>query len=377
LRAKKIPLPDGSIFFLEQGAKCNDCDWQIPIGQVPFYSILLPDAQQSRSYGRILAVKARVAIAEGDFEGAVKTFQTNYALGCNVAKGKTLVNGLVGIAICNLMAPQITEYMQQPEAPNLYWALTTLPQPLIGMSDAVEVESQGLELSFPELRDIEKTRRTPEEWREIFHHVAEELQKLYESPANKSARKPTRDELDKLCDATLPTVKAALIAAGWKAKDLEAMPAHQIALINQVRVYHEVFDSAAKWYTLPYLESMKGVNEAMKAAKRSAAEGGEVMPCSRETLKALAATRGAIARNERRIAALRIFEALRIYAAAHGGKLPQQLADITEVPIPIDPVTEKAFDYNVEGDRATLKSPMVWEQGLNYEISMAAKSKSP
>ena len=51
---------------------------------------------------------------------------------------------------------------------------------------------------------------------------------------------------------------------------------------------------------------------------------------------------------------LRIFEALRIYAAAHDGHLPQQLADIHEVPIPLNPYNDKPFDYSRDGDRAFL-----------------------
>ena len=36
IRSEKIALPEASILFLEQGAKCKYCDWQLPIGQVPF-----------------------------------------------------------------------------------------------------------------------------------------------------------------------------------------------------------------------------------------------------------------------------------------------------------------------------------------------------
>jgi hypothetical protein len=63
------------------------------------------------------------------------------------------------------------------------------------------------------------------------------------------------------------------------------------------------------------------------------------------------------ARLERRIAALRCIEAVRMYAAAHDGKLPASLADISDVPIPIDPVTGKDFAYDVAGSAATLSAP--------------------
>ncbi len=115
---RKNRAADELHFLPRAGRKCKYCDWQLPIGQMPYYTILLPDAQQSRSYGRILAVKARTEIANGKFDDAIKTFQTNYALGHNVAKGETLVSGLVGIAISGLMFPQVTEFVQQPQAQN-------------------------------------------------------------------------------------------------------------------------------------------------------------------------------------------------------------------------------------------------------------------
>jgi hypothetical protein len=60
---------------------------------------------------------------------------------------------------------------------------------------------------------------------------------------------------------------------------------------------------------------------------------------------------------DRKIAALRTIEALRLYAAAHGGQLPDRLAEVTAVPMPIDPVTGRPFEYTRKGDTATLEGP--------------------
>ena len=71
-------------------------------------------------------------------------------------------------------------------------------------------------------------------------------------------------------------------------------------------------------------------------------------------------------RLERQIEALRLLEALRLHAAAHGGELPDSLAAITEVPVPLDPIASKAFDYQRQGNTATLSGP----EGFLYEITM-------
>jgi hypothetical protein len=67
-------------------------------------------------------------------------------------------------------------------------------------------------------------------------------------------------------------------------------------------------------------------------------------------------------RLEQRIALLRHVEALRMFAAAHDGKLPTKLSDVA-VPLPVDPFTGKPFLYTVEGAVAHLRgSPPTAEE---------------
>jgi hypothetical protein len=371
VRSEKIPMPESSIFFLEQGAKCKYCDWQLPIGQVPFYSMQLPDTQQCRSYGRILAVKARIEIANGKFDDAIHTFQTTYALGRNVAQGETLINGLVGMAIGSLMFPQICEYVQQPQAPNLYWALTVLPSPMITLGNALDVESHALELSFPDFRDVETAKRSPEEWRNLFHQLAKQIIELTATGKPQVPQPMSVEELDKLCSETFPVAKRRLIATGMAKETVEAMSVHQVALVYTKRVSRELFEDAVKYYSLPYPEAMQGMNAAFDRAKASK-ESGEAIPLADQTLMVLQSTRTGLARSDRRIAILRMFEALRIYAAAHDGSLPLSLSDITEVPLPVDPVTNKLFEYHRDGNKATVRGATSGDVPANYEITMAA-----
>ncbi len=83
-------------------------------------------------------------------------------------------------------------------------------------------------------------------------------------------------------------------------------------------------------------------------------------------------------RLDRRLAVLRIVEALRFYAAAHQGQLPASLDDIRDVPIPVDPLTGKAFDYRREGERARLSGPAPPPEAaqahkIRYEITLRKK----
>jgi len=74
------------------------------------------------------------------------------------------------------------------------------------------------------------------------------------------------------------------------------------------------------------------------------------------------------------VAALQCVEAIRFYAASHGGRLPQALTDIKEVAIPNDPMGGAAFRYTRTGAAAVLAStvPAGGEKKdeLRYEISV-------
>jgi len=58
---------------------------------------------------------------------------------------------------------------------------------------------------------------------------------------------------------------------------------------------------------------------------------------------------------DRKIAALQCIEALRLYAGAHDGKFPENLSDVTDLKIPVDPVTKKPFSYKSTGSEAVLE----------------------
>jgi tetratricopeptide (TPR) repeat protein len=58
---------------------------------------------------------------------------------------------------------------------------------------------------------------------------------------------------------------------------------------------------------------------------------------------------------DRKIAALQCIEALRLYAGTNDGKFPEKLIDITDIKVPVDPVTKKSFSYKSTGSEAVLE----------------------
>jgi hypothetical protein len=357
----------GIIEALERGGRCESCDWDIPIREHDFYSILIPEVQTTRSSGRILAARARLQIANGQWADAVRTLQSGYALARNVADAPTLINGLVGVAIATQMSNQVETMLQQPRAPNLYWALATLPRPMIDFRRGFDAEFAEIYLTYPELRDVDKKELTPAEWRRLLNKVFGGVMQIagdHTDPVIVQAAMAVK-QLE-----GYPRAKRALIAEGRSAADVEAMSVPQVILLYTMHTYDDLRDDTFKWMALPYVEARKGMAESDQRLKRAHGKGLEIVPLATLLLPAVQRVKQAEARINQKIAALEVLEALRIYAAGHAGRLPETLSDIKEVPVPLDPFLAEPFHYVRDGNTARLESPFPDITPLRYEIQI-------
>ena len=153
-----------------------------------------------------------------------------------------------------------------------------------------------------------------------------------------------------------PIAKRALIEQGRSPAEVEAMPVPEVVVLYTLQTYNELRDRMFKWFFVPYPQARAGIQEAERYLKNEAAKR-EIVPLAGLLLPAIGSVHFAAAKGDRSIAMLRVIEALRIYAAGHEGRLPEKLADISEVPLPIDPTTGQAFSYQKSGDTAILESP--------------------
>jgi hypothetical protein len=336
------------------------------------YGLLLHDVQSLRNIATLLAVRARLEIAQGRYDKAVHTLQTGLALARHTGDAVTLIQEVVGIAIAQVMFNQLEELIQQPGAPNFYWALTDLPHPFFDLRKALQGEKLGLYAAIPELRTLGTTRLTQEQQQKLLPALGGDLEAMV------YGGKPKRNSHligTLLVLRAYPEAKQALIAEGRKPDEVEALPVLQVVLIHSWRQYQRLQDDEFKCASLPYWEArplLAQTEERIVQARRRL----EGMPFLLEFLPACQKVIAAVVRTDRRIAALRCIEAIRIYAAAHEGKLPATLEAITEVPVPIDPMTGKAFIYHAAGARATLIAPPPpGEQAyvgnsLHYELTL-------
>ncbi len=374
----------GIFDMLDRGARCESCDWDIPIREGDFYSIPLPDVQTNRQSARILAARARLQIAYGRYDEAVRTLRTGYALGRHVAQAPTLIHGLVGAVIAGMMSKQVETFIQQPDAPNLYWALASLPRPVVDFRPAFEGEMASVYLQFPDLRDLDKKSYTAEHWRQLLQQTDDKMVELTLSgvldlPLQRQAR---HVGLAVSMLEGYPRAKRFLIARGRSPAEVEAMPVPQVILLYTMQNYEEDRDDMFKWLAVPYPEARRGLEQVdRKLRDRS---GREIFPLAQLFLPALRAVKECEARTDRNIAALEVLEAIRLYAADHDGRLPESLKDITEVPIRLDPLRGEPFLYQRQGNTAILESPSpedpMWKNPnlrLHYEIQLIREGAKP
>lgn len=394
LPVDKIPLDEAQKFlenyrnFLRQieiGARQRTAEWNYTLDEPNPIGLLLPDVQVMRNYAPMLILQARIALAKKDFAGASHHLETGLAFSRHIGQAPTLIHGLVGFAIASQYARVIADFVEQPDAPNLYWALTALPRPLISLRAGYDWEYRMVELQFPELGDLERTRTT-EQWDEALRRIRTDIRALAMSQDNPQSPPKLLPFFPKDYDPEEPAAKSKYLPEakqyvarmkGLSADKVDAMPAAQVLLTYLAGTYHDFRDDVFKLIYLPYADGVAyydAVSRKLEAAPTS--EGHLVARLFLPAMKKVAQTQ---MRFERNIVALRIVEALRMYAASHDGKLPEKLEDVTEVPIPKDPATGQPFEYSRDGEAAILVSQGAKadaglpNNGIRYRVTIRKK----
>ena len=132
-----------TIDLVTQATRCKQCNWPfIKPGQVG--QQVMDDLSKYRQFAFILDVQAKLQIAQGQNDQAIETLKTSLTMAKHLGNAPTLIQGLVGIAIAALNQKRIEQFIQSDNAPNLYWALENLPQPLVDVTKAIKIETDNL-----------------------------------------------------------------------------------------------------------------------------------------------------------------------------------------------------------------------------------------
>ena len=312
-----------------------------------------------------LQVRFRAEVAGRHFDAALCTAKTLFALARHLGEHPTEVANLVGLWAAHLSLGTLEEMVQQPGCPNLYWALTDLPCPLVDLRKGVQGDRT---LVAAELRSLhDDTPMTETEIEELVSHLSGvmgfALEQSGRPPRNVRARLQARVKDPERVRAA----RQRLIEAGYGPDSVKTFPPMQVILVDEKRDYEVQRDERIKLLALPLWQIDSPVG-----GKELTSEGDGLLVDLLPHIIKLRRTQGQL---EQQIAFLRHVEALRMYAARHNGKLPAKLSDVS-VPLPIDPVSGKPFVYAIDGAIAHIRGSSVQAEekdprsNVHYEVTL-------
>lgn len=352
---------------LDRAAECDRCDWDLLARlKQDGISTLLPELQPLRELARVLSLRTRLELAEGNFAAAEKSIRLGFQIAKHAGEGPTLINLLVGLAIQGMFLDRVDEWISRPGSPNLYWALTANPRPLIDPRIAFDGESMFLDATVPSLEKFRHGTLSKEQAARAAEAVFADFQKLGTNfgtqPADTLQAMMGSETVKKLGLAgyvawNYESSKKAMLARGHTEKELAEMPAAQVVFLNASEGYLELRDDQWKWIGMPYHHAKPALKEveARIALDRDAKKSDVLFALFAVVLPASEKVVQSIARLDRLVAILRAVEAVRMTAAAKG-KLPAKLDDCV-VPVPEDPFTGKPFEYATTATGFTLNGP--------------------
>jgi hypothetical protein len=357
---------------IDYAARRAHCDWELTDRmRAEGVYMLLPEMAAFRRYGHLAGVRSRLALTDKKYAAANHSLQTGFALSRHVAEAPTLINFLVAVGIGTTTTVAVEDWVQIPGAPNLYWPLTDLPTPFLSLRHNMQGERLLAEQMFPGAREA---LRDPKKPVPKIESVTKPLESLRQISGDGGADAIAEKFLGEAW-VILKLQKEAreyLIQNGRTAAQVDALEQRQVVALYLVAQYERSFDEFLKVANLPFWQAYPAMVKADDELKAQGADRPEAMMFPRALLPAIKNIWVAQARLDRRIAVLRSFEAIRLYAAQNDGKLLEKWDDL-RVPVPLDPATGRPFDYRREGDRAIMNLvalPGRPDTAVRYEISL-------
>ncbi len=350
--------------LVDRAARLDRCAWaaEPAAGVVPTLPAL-PHLNRAKLLANLLDLRAGRQLAAGDVDGVVATVRDLFALAAHTAAGSNLVGGLVGIGIESQAVTRAAELMSLPAAPNLYWATAAIPRPVVDLRAAIAGERRWLRRAMP----VTAKGRRPES---VTADDWGEWAKEYRAMAVANGSSDGGPSSFALSMKMLPAATRWYAATHARATTgpttgPTTVPAQLVLARYAIGRFQAVVDEQDEVLSLPYPELLPRWWRAFDAIDR---EPGN--PLVDVLLWPLQPAPRPFARAERAVAALTAVEAVRAYAAAHGGRLPDRLDDVTEVPVPANPITGKPFEYRVENGAGVLADhdPVAGDYPLEYTV---------
>ena len=349
---------------LDLAARREECDWQPPFREKGVDTLLPHLEPLAHGMTWLIKVKALRQIEDGQAAEAIPTLRLGYELANKVARERAAISGLVSLGISGQMNDAMVRLMNRPESPNLYWALCEFPprQPIFRY--ALDGERSWVALSVPSLMKLRNGEQlSADTWRELFAYIWAVMDSTPE--AGKSA--PTHPDPAQASPELLRRARREYA-------EIHKLSGRGCSQVGTDRCDGRFLLSAVHG---PVRRPIQATRAAVSrcCCRWSKAEADRMTEIRKQQPDNPFQVFGyytvvvRFAYADRQLAALTAVEALRSYAAAHDGKLPEKLADVTATPVPENPATGEPFEYRVENGIATI-SDSKFEPALTYTVKI-------
>ena len=246
--------------------------------------------------------------------------------------------------------------------PNLYWALTNLPHPLVPLNKGIGGER---DIFLGWFRDLDDSAPMSEDQLKRF------ITPLDVALAGRKPIKPgdvrTWLEMRTKDEGEVRAARRRLVEYGLPEERLLRFPADQVILLDEKREYEVHRDDVLKLMNLPMRQAISLAAQIEPSKERALFADPMV-----EGLLSINRPQARLDQRNRPAPARR---SLGMYAGEHDAHFPRSYPSLS-VPLPDDPFTGGPFRYEVNGGTASLRgSPPPGEEknpvyNVHYEVTL-------
>ncbi len=321
--------------------------------------------QNNRELARLVGLDARLALAEKRFDSAFESLAAGFRIAelTHESATPTMLTRLVSLAISGMMFGVVEEFSQQDGAPNLYWALASLPAEYWDLQSMLEGEADSMaRVVYPLLEPI--AAGTSQQ--DLNARLVECVRTFVVSDGDPFegvvyAASPPAQQADVQASSKLLAGLIVLVFADAARHELPELGVHQSDQLSPVEAtlravqlgFERGRDNIFKWGLTP-----TGIGDEFMAEMNMLSGGPHFLRPANIMLgmliPALQAAESAAQRTNSVHKQLLLREALRAYAARNAGTLPTTIDALRPMPAPANPLTGKTFDYEKLSDTAAI-----------------------
>ena len=219
---------------LRKFGECEDLRWDDrwrDLRGANLWEAMLPEFQEARELSRLIEYNARRSLKDKDFMAAIAWIRLGYRFAEYLGHGDTIVQDMVAISRCQSMSYVVREAISTPGCPNLYWALATLPEPIVSTRRAIDIECLGIEYSFPVLYRAESTDMGREKWQELWKDTFATLTRMAIN-GNQDVSGQLEQAFQKSMEADMGKVRKSILSNGYSPELIASMCSEQLVALN-------------------------------------------------------------------------------------------------------------------------------------------------